>query len=431
MGKTPSLETSEQATDAQVYGRTFWLSYLANVILVMANALTFRFAELVRLLGGGEDVAGDIVSLGLTVAVLIRLSTSHLIDDYGTRRLWPILTVMFIAGASLFLLCRDLGPLIYVARMLFVTGLTGMFACSMTHIQNVTPISRRTEIIGNLGSSGFIGMVLGSNLGDWILKLLPPGPTRFIVLFGGAAVIGVAYLVLVLLITADCPKAAKTNRSDPAFQLLYRHFPGMVTLVAMVMGLGVTVTTVFLTRFATSQNIEGIGAFFTGYAISAFVFRITAQNWSSTIGRNWMIVRGLTGHAIGHAMLPWVSEGWHFVVPAMFCGFGHALLFPAVVSLGSGAFPKQSRGAGTATILAMVDFGSLVFSAFLGRVIVAFGFPAMFAISSGVAAVLAGAYVILSQRFPDGPRGPEPSTNTVGETGSRRSSASLPLTPNP
>ena len=47
-----------------VYGRTFWLAYLANSALILANALTFRFAELVHFLGGTESVVGDIVALG-------------------------------------------------------------------------------------------------------------------------------------------------------------------------------------------------------------------------------------------------------------------------------------------------------------------------------------------------------------------------------
>ena len=139
-----------------VYGRTFWLAYLANSALVMANALTFRFAELVHFLGGTESVVGDIVALGTFVAVIVRLSVSHVLDDYGTRRIWPICSLLFITGCGLFLAATYAFWLLYVARITFFVGLTGMFACSMTHIQNHVPPGRRTEIIGNLGSSGFV-----------------------------------------------------------------------------------------------------------------------------------------------------------------------------------------------------------------------------------------------------------------------------------
>lgn len=402
------------STDA-VYTSTFWLAYAANVVLVAANALTFRFAELVSLLGGNEEVAGDIVSFGLIVAVAIRLAISHLIDDWGTRRFWSLMTFLFFAGSVVFFTSSRLGWEIYIARASFMTGLTGMFACSMTHIQNQVPPHRRTEAIGNLGSSGFLGMIVGSNLGDWWMRSLPDRATQFRWLFTGPMALSMVYLAIVLIITHGQDRGER-RKSPPAYQLLLRHWPGGVVVVAMIMGLGVTVTTVFLTRFATRQGISGIGLFFTGYALSAFIFRISVRNWSRSIGRHWMLVRGLCGHAIGHALLPFVTQDWQFVVPAIICGFGHALLYPAVVSLGSGAYPADARGSGTASILAIVDMGSLLFAALLGRVIVYAGFPQMFWTSAGVAGSVAIWYAVIAIRHPDPEAAPRQSAATVIES---------------
>ncbi len=378
-----------------LYGRTFWLAYLANSLLVMASALTFRFAELIHFLGGRESAAGDIVAFGTAVAVVLRLSVSHVLDDYGTRRMWPICTLMFIGGCLLFLTATELSWTLYVARAAFFVGLTGMFACSMTHIQNHVPPERRTEIIGNLGSSGFVGMILGSNIGDWILLAVPDRRIKFVLLFGGAALIGAFYLVLVILLTRD-QLHDRPSPTPPAFRLMLRFWPGAVVVAAMIMGLGVTATQTFLTRFATQQKIEGIGAFFTGYAISAFVFRLLVQNWSRTIGRHWMLVRGLLGHVAGHTLLAFVSVWWQFIPASILCGFGHALLFPAVVSLGVGAFPKECRGTGTAIILGFTDFGSLLFAPILGRIIDSYGFRTMYLTSSGVALIVALGYMLVA-----------------------------------
>lgn len=378
-----------------VYGRTFWLAYLANSTLVMGNALTFRFAELVHFLGGSASAAGDIVAFGTAVAVVLRLSVSHVLDDYGTRRMWPICAVLYIVGSVLFLTATQLSWVLYLARAAFFVGLTGMFACSMTHIQNHVPPERRTEIIGNLGSSGFLGMILGSALGDWILATVPGGHAKFLVLFGGAALIGLVYLGIIVALTQDQVHEVRPP-TPPAFRLLLRFWPGAVIVAAMIMGLGVTATQTFLTRFATRQGIGDIGTFFTGYAISAFVFRLLVQNWSRTIGRHWMLVRGLLGHTAGHALLAFVTEWWHFIPAAILCGFGHALLFPAVVSLGSGAFPRECRGTGTAIILGFTDFGSLVFAPLLGRIIDSYGYRAMFLTSSSLALLVAAGYMAVA-----------------------------------
>lgn len=388
------------AAARSVYDRTFWLAYLANTALVLANALTFRFAELVYFLGGSERVTGDIVAIGLAVSILVRLTVSHVIDDYGTRKMWILTTILFICGGLLFLRCQEISWLLYLARVAYFVGLTGMFACSMTHIQNQVPAHRRTEVIGNLGSSGFVGLILGSNVGDWIVRSVPQGALQFQILFGGATLVGVVYLVIVLIMTHG--QTWKPRGASPAaYRQLWRYWPGMVVVVGMIMGLGVVVTTVFLTRFATHRNIDGIGVFFTGYALSAFGFRLMAARWSRTIGRHWMLVLGLAGHTVGHLLLAFSASGWHFVLPSIICGFGHSLLFPAVVSLGAGAFPAEARGSGTSIILAFVDFGQFVFSPIMGRIIVAYDFPAMFLTSSACGLLMGLAYLVIALRHRD------------------------------
>ncbi len=81
-----SVDEAQQQTPS-VYNRVFWLAYAANLTLVSANALTFRFAELVAYLGGSEKVAGAIISTGVMGALAARFLLGQAIDHYGTRRL--------------------------------------------------------------------------------------------------------------------------------------------------------------------------------------------------------------------------------------------------------------------------------------------------------------------------------------------------------
>ena len=117
MTEPAAATSSDIFSERSIYNRTFWLAYLANTMLVLANALTFRFAELVHFLGGSERHTGDIVAVGLLASVLVRLTVSHVIDDYGTRRLWIYTTLLFTTGSILFLCCAKLSWLIYLARI--------------------------------------------------------------------------------------------------------------------------------------------------------------------------------------------------------------------------------------------------------------------------------------------------------------------------
>jgi MFS family permease len=400
-GSPPSALTPLPSSTA-VYSSAFWLAYAANVAAVTANALTYRFAELVDFLGGREQVAGTIIGVATAAALISRVFLGQAIDRYGVRRLWVASSLVFVAGGALLTIADGLSWPLYVARSLFAIGLAGMFTCSTVHIQSLVPAHRRTEVIGSLGSSGFVGMIIGALLGDAIFHGMT-GQTRFTALFGVSTVLGACYAGLVLYLTRR-ERHVRPAETPAVHRLLLRYWPGNVMLVAFVMGLMLAVTTVFLTRFATHKGLSGLGPFFVGYAGSAFTFRLVARQWSRTVGRHRMILLGLAGHATAMLLLPFVTSEWLFCVPAVFGGFGHALLFPAVVSLGSEAFPREYRGTGTTIVMGFFDVGTFVSAPILGGIIDLFGghgFTPMFLFAAAVAAIVAFVYLLTGARTVD------------------------------
>ena len=392
---------TKSSSEQSVYTAAFWIAYVANVAVVAANSLTFRFAELVDFLGGKEQVAGLIVGVATFAALLSRLGLGQALDRYGVRRLWIAASLTFLVGGGLLTFVHRLDWTLYAARGVFAIGVAGMITCSTVHIQNLVPPHRRTEVIGSLGSSGFIGMICGAVIGDVVFAYFG-GAMRYSVLFGIATLIGCAYLVLVLLLTRGQRHARPAE--TPALHLLVRRYwPGNVMLVAFAMGTMLAVTTVFLTRFATHRGLAGLGPFFGAYSVSAFTFRLVSRHWSHTVGRHRMILLGLGGHCVAMLLLPFVHREWHFIVPALLGGFGHALLFPAVVSLGSEPFPLAYRGTATTLVLGFFEVGLFVSAPLLGWVIDAFeaGFTQMFLCAAVVAAGVAVIYQLTSARRPD------------------------------
>jgi len=375
---TATAQPIRSEQEPTIYNQIFWWAYVANLLLVSANAMTFRFAELINLLGGSQQIAGMIVSIGAVSALVGRLFLGQWMDRFGVRPLWLITSVIMIVGILMMVLIPSLGLSMYLGRALFVFGIGGMFACSITHIQNQVPAHRRTEVIGSLGSSGFLGMIVGSQLGDLILAYTADSMPRYWILFGVAAFFAFVYMLMVFWITRKDVHAPR-HETPSAFPLLFKYWPGGVMIVAMMMGMGFTSTTVFLTRYATSMGLRGVGTYFTAYAVTAFFIRVMTRHTSKIYGRHRMIVVGMLGHIIGHMGLCFVWQEWHFILPAMCSGFAHALLFPCVVSLGTETFPAQFRGTGTTLLLCFLDLGGLLSAPLLGGIIDHVGFAAMFA----------------------------------------------------
>lgn len=395
---SPSDELYESES-AAIYNRSFWLAYAANMSLVAANTLTFRFAEFVDLLRGTEEDTGWIVGIALAGSLLSRIWLGQAIDRFGVRKLWLVGISLYLAGALGLWGTRELGLQIYLARTAFAIGISAMFVCSNLHIQLRVPAHRRTEAIGSLGSSGFVGMIFGAQLGDWMFKNYE-GLALFSTLFAATALFGLMYLGFVLALTHH-DVHVRPEVTPPAHVLIRRYWPGAVVLVALMMGLGFSVTMVFLTRLATERGLPGVRIFFTGYAVAAFSVRLLTRTLSRRWGRRVLILLGLLGHAIGHAWLIAVITEWDFLGPALCIGFGHALLFPCVVSLGSETFPEQYRGTGTTMILAFADLGQAVTSPILGQLVYHWGFTEMLCASATTLLGSVGLYAVLSQGHVD------------------------------
>ena len=132
--------TTARLTASPVYNRLFWLTYAANTVLVLANALTFRFAEFVTFLGGTEQMTGTVISVGVLSSVAARFRLGQDIDSCGTRRLWLTSTMLFGIACGLLVLTDGITWVLYVARIAFSIGIAGMFTCSMVNIQNLSLI---------------------------------------------------------------------------------------------------------------------------------------------------------------------------------------------------------------------------------------------------------------------------------------------------
>jgi MFS family permease len=389
---------AETTADPQtrIYNRDFWMAYASNLLLVTANAINFRFAEFVTSLGGTEGDVGLIAGAALYGSLLVRFWQARALDRIGVARTWRLNAVVFFLISLSVLGVHHLGPAIYAVRILVSISVAGIFACSLSHIQTLAPPSRRIEMIATLGSSGFLGMILGTQAVDLIFLLLRGSPALFPTMFGVVAFLGLVHLVLVARLT-DGHVHIIPDHTPPAWVLLRLHWPGLVIAAAFVMGASFSVMHVFLTRFASERQLGGIRVFFTVYAATAFVMRLASRNWHRVTGPHWMVVFGLSGHALCQLLLVNVEREWQFVLPAVCGGFGHALLYPCIVSLSSGVFPPQYRGTGVTMTLMFVDLGTAVLSPVFGVIIDRYGFATMFRTAAAVTALTAISYALATR----------------------------------
>lgn len=395
-----AFDTQRPVLDAGggAYGPIFWAAYAANALTMIAITLLVRYADFVTHLGGGEGQLGLIVGVGMIGSLCMRVAQGVGIDRYGPRQIWRWSTVFFIVSLVAHLwITSATGFEIFAVRIMMQTSIAGIFGASITYISRRVPPERMAEIIGTLGTSGFVGFLVGPQLGDWICRGEVIQREQLDQLFLTAAGLATAGLVAVWWATQG--KTSKANRRQPpVLPLVRRYNPGFVMLVAITVGAGITLPHTFLRTYAAERQISQIGVFFMVYACTAFLVRMSTRRLFAKYGNRPWVICGLALLATSMACYLAIDQVWQLAIPGICAGAAHALLFPAIVASGSTRFPERYRGLGTTLMLAMFDIGNLLGAPLVGgilhwsRLVGLPPYTMMFGTVSCLIAIMAGIY---------------------------------------
>lgn len=356
--------------ERSAYDINFWWAYAANASLVAANSLLFRYVEFVKLYQADYEIwLGWIVGIGMVGSLLMRLVQGSAIDRYGTRLIWVGSTCLFGLSCLGHLLVTEAShPGVFVLRIALSTGLAGAFGSSMVYVSRRVPPERMAEMVGTLGTSGFLGMVLGPLMGDALFRG-GAGAWNVHLMFLLAAGLGFAAMLFCWLATRKQLPPFVHRRRPPVLWLLRRYNPGAVMVVGVAMGSALGVSTTYLADYTRELGIPDISVFFIVYAVSAFVTRVSIRRFSQVYGIRRMLLVGTTSQMLSFALFLLVKHEWQLAIPAAVGGFAHAFLFPGIIAGGGTAFPERYRGIGTTLMMGTVDLGILLGAPIAGQVL--------------------------------------------------------------
>jgi MFS family permease len=386
-----------EISDQSVYGVSFWAAYISYALVNIAIALWFRFSDFIEVLGGTELHLGWIVGIGMVGSIAMRLLLGRCIDQYGSRRICLLSCAVFAASCFAHLgVSRCDGLAIYALRIIQFTALAGYFGACTAYISLRVPENRIAEIIGLLGTAGFVGVIGGTFLADLIC-----GPTA------NAAGVTAMFLVGGALATLAFPfawyatrdlKPPKPHDRPPMFVVLRHYNPGMVLAVGAVAGAAIVLPQAFLRTFAGDLGIPRIWWFFFVVSVMAIGTRVVTLRAAERFGLEAILLIGLGVMTAAQMLFLTVSTEWQLVFPAVAHGMAQAVLFPVVTALISCAFPTQYRGLGMTMALASLDVGQLVGAPLAGVILhcsVAWGlpgYPTVFCVMAATLLLVIAAY---------------------------------------
>jgi MFS family permease len=390
------------------------MAYVSSLLLSAAVSLLFRYADFITLLGGTEFHLGWIVGAGMIGSLAIRLLLGTWIDRYGARPLWLGSVVLFTVTCFAHLMITShTGVAIYLLRFSYCCATAGMGGASMTFVSSRAPNERVGELVGMLGTGGFIGSVVGTLLGDLLFGSIAITFAQVAWMFVAAGLLGGLSLpfawaatrterssLRIAPFTVEEGPLARTdqgsgvrgqgserlnhqivkssnlqiskspNPPDPSLlSLIYRYSPGVILAIGVAMGMGLGLPSTFLRTYAAELGIPRIGLFFVLYAVAAVLIRVPTRRWTERFGPRRIIMVGMAIMVASIAAFPLVHAEWQLALPAIGFGCAHAILWPALIATGSALFPRRHRGLATVLMLAAWDMGLLVASPIAGVIL--------------------------------------------------------------
>lgn len=378
------MESPDPGND-RLYDRSFCCAFLSQIGFVLANTLMTHYSRWVAFLGADLEQTGFIMGAGAIISVVSRPWIGQWIDRVGARNMWFIGYAVFGAGSLSNLLLTDLTWPIYICRGLIVLGAAFVFSSSLTYISHHAPIQRRTEAIGTLGIAGFMGMVLGPYIGDVLLSGERDRSAFETLFFLGSGSL-VVPAGLLLFVTPLGESLGRNSTSVAEFaRTVRRYWPGTIVFVLATFGLCMNVPFVFLARYIDDvglkiESIPEVTLFFLCYSTCGISIRLGTRRVPDRFGRRKVLLLGTVVMGAGMLLFRFVDaqHPYAIMLPAMCCGAGHGLMYHTCTSLFFEPFPNESRGAGSALSLMVLDIGMIGGAPLLGEIAAHFGYAAMF-----------------------------------------------------
>lgn len=378
----PAKDAAKPPVEEEAYSREFWFAYAANAAVMIGVSILFRYGDFVKAFGGDEFHLGLIVGIGNIGALVTRLALGVQIDRHGPRLVWMAGLVALILSLVWHISMGDVhSPPVFLARVLMSSSFAAIFGASTTYVSLLAPKHRMAEMIGVLGSSGFIGQAIGPPIGDLLFALVHYQGLAAVWMFILATGLSFVSLALVFVGTHTLPRE-EHKHDDPAWWELLRDFhPGFLLAMGVATSIGLGIPSTFLALYLRSHGLSTIWPFFVVYSITAFSVRVLARRLTEQWGTYRVVLAGMFTLVLGTmtflvldipglATLLGSAQAWLLVVPAIVVGSAHACLFPAIVAGGSSAFPDRYRGLGTTLVLSMFDIGNLIGPPLVGAILV-------------------------------------------------------------
>lgn len=325
-------------------------------------------------LGQGSVQVGIAIGTFALTAVLLRPFVGKLSDQQGRRPL-----VMFggtLVGISI--ACYGVSsslPLLIALRVLSGVGEAAFYVGVASVVNDIAPDDRRGEALSYFSLALFGGLAVGPIVGEAIHGAV--GFTTAWLVAGGSALVAGALGILV-------PETRPEGAAEARQKILNRAavIPGSL-LATNIWGLATFSS--FIPLFALKIGLGGSGLVFAENSAVILAIRLFGARLPDRLGPRRAGRAALSSVGVGLTIIGvWATPLGMFVGTAIY-SVGHALAFPALMTLAIRRAPASERGSVVGTFTAFFDGSFGIGAVSAGAIAAALGYRGAFVVAGMVA----------------------------------------------
>lgn len=357
--------------------------FLASLAVQMAFGVSYSSFLLlpkylrVELHASAADI-GMVNGIGLVFGTLVAPFIG--LSSRQAKRTTLVALSLLLQGLSGlgFLLAKEVGPLMYLLRIMQGFAWVTIFNCTATIVADIVPPSRSSQAIGVLGVSMLCTNALAPAVAEpiaeafgWHWVFVPPA------IIALAAVFGALRLPEPPL---DEPRAMgaslKNTVSGPLLAVYY---------ASALMGAGIAVMFTFAQPYALSLGSQRVGPLFFGYVGAAVLVRVALSWLADRLGPERIATVALVLYAITVTATSGLEPATMLLLGAGL-GVSHGFLYPALAATGLSSLSRNEKNVFMGWLTASFNAGFALAALGLGPVVDRFGYAIVFWIVGGLLA---------------------------------------------
>lgn len=352
-GPRPPIWTARFST---LFGINFVINFAQFMTLAMVPKLATSMGATALAVG---VVAGVFAVTSLAVRPVVGWATLTLRHNYLLTATVGLISLAFVAyGLS------DSIPVLIAARLLHGAAMGFLAPVTLAMASDALPAMRMAQGIGVFSLGQAVATALGPSTGLWLAAELGYR-SAFLC---GAALLAVAASVAWRLPAPRAERAAGQRFSWRSFIAPEAVVPAVVIFLLAGAYSGVNS---FIVLYGESRSVDGIGLFFTIYAVFIMVSRPLAGRVGDARGLGVVIVPGMVMFAASFVVISQARSLAGFVVAGAISAFGYGVCQPAIQTLCLISVDPSRRGVASNTNYLGVDLAYLIMPIVAGSIVTA------------------------------------------------------------